>query len=85
MFIDILFFPIMSAVIYLLPYIGVSFSSKNNKRWLGHWLVTLLLINVVSAVFSWVLEDWIVQFFIIALVIGLLLTFTNEKVSICLK
>jgi hypothetical protein len=85
MFIEILFFPIVLGLIYLLPYIGVAFSTKNNKRWLGHWVITLLLVNGVSCVLSWVLEDWMVQFFLIALVVGLLLTFTNEKVCILSK
>lgn len=81
---EILFFPIVLGVVYLLPFLGVTFSTKNNKRWLGHWLVTLFLVNVVSCILSWALDDWMVQFFIIALAVGLLLTFSNEKVTILL-
>lgn len=85
MIIEILFFPIVLGVIYLLPYLGVSFSSKNHKRWLGHWIITLFLVNVVSCILSWLMQDWMVQFFVIALVVGLLLTFTNEKVFFMAK
>jgi hypothetical protein len=84
MFIEILFFPIVLGVVYLLPYLGVSFSSKNNKRWLGHWILTVFVTHFVSGLLSWFLEDWMIQFFVVALVVGLLLTFNNHKVFLLL-
>ena len=80
MFIEILLFPIVLGVVYLLPYLGVSFSSKNNKRWLGHWILTVFITHFVSCFLSWFLEDWMIQFFVVAMVVGLLLTFNNQKV-----
>ncbi len=55
MFLDILFFPITLVVIYLLPYLGVTFSVKNNKKWLAYWLVTLFAQNIIACILSWFL------------------------------
>jgi len=72
-------------IVYLLPYLGVTFSVKNNKKWLGHWMITLLLVNVVSCILSLVLQDWMVQFFCVALGVALLLKFDNESVNDFIK
>jgi hypothetical protein len=72
-------------IVYLLPYLGVTFSVKNHKKWLGHWLITLLLVNFVSCVLSLVLQDWMVQFFCVALGVALLLKNDNDIVNYFIK
>lgn len=79
MILEILFFPIVLALVYILPYLGVSHADKNNKRWLGHWMVTVFAVYVIVPVLSWMLADWMTQFFLITLAIALLFAFTNDK------
>lgn len=79
MLLEILFFPIVLALVYVVPYLGVTHSEKNNKRWLGHWLVTVFAVNAIVPVLSWMIADWMMQFFLITLTIALLFAFTNDK------
>lgn len=79
MLLEILFFPIVLVLAYVLPYLGVTHSEKNNKRWLGHWMVTVFAMSVIVPVLSWMIAHWMTQFFLITLAIALLFAFSNDK------
>jgi hypothetical protein len=57
-------------------------SENNNKRWLGHWIITLFAAKCIAPLFSLIFEDWVAQFFIITLAVALLFAFNNDKVNI---
>lgn len=85
MFIEPILSVVVFSVIYILPLIGVVFSQQNNKRWLGHWLITLFAINVLVPILSVLFSRWFIQCFIIFLGVFRLLKFTNEKVTVMYK
>lgn len=75
---------IIFVVIYILPSIGLIFTETNQKRWLGHWMVTVFAFYILVPVLSFILPKWIVQFIVISLGLFRLFTFRNEKVSLLL-
>lgn len=75
---------VIFVVIFILPEIGVIFTETSNKRWLGHWLITLFAINVMLPILHLIFAKWIVQLFIIFLGVFRLLKFRNEKVNLFL-
>lgn len=76
-FVEFILSLIIFSVIYVLPAIGLIFTDTNQKRWLGHWMVTVFAFNILIPILNMIFPKWSVQLIVIFLGVYRLLRFRN--------